>query len=350
MNAAPDFPHSFERILARVSAARFLTFSLLIHVIIVLAAGSIVLYRATDETPDFEADTGALVIDHGVAETPRETPEIPAVQEFTPQTPTVSAPLVAITTTAQSPIWKVSSASDAQIRGVSDSIKGAMGSLGKDGGMSTGDLGRLAGMRTATIFGKKVTAAKLGVILDVSGSAHPHLAGAISEIQKGFDNATLILYPGCGMMDFDGKSEHEIRKYSSITKRELEKNKGNFTTPGQIVKALKIEAFEEMTKRPSVKDKLYVSWFDEEGGTGGKLIGRTQVAFDELVKRGVDSIYWFADFADKVDSKVVQKLSSQLADRKITLHVHNFAGKKINPLITDMAENSGGTVNTETPQ
>ena len=80
------------------------------------------------------------------------------------------------------------------------------------------------------------------------------------------------------------------------------------------------------------------------------MIGRTQVAFDDLVKRGVDTIYWFSDFADKVDAAVVEKLSSQLANRKIVLHVHNFAGKKINPLVTEMAEKSGGTVNTEKPQ
>ncbi len=358
MNASPDSPNHFERIRSWVAASRFVTISLLIHAIVVIVAGSVVLYKVTHEPPDFESDSGGLVADDFRANEPRsEAPESPQIAQAAPQTPILAAPVIAIVTTAQTPAWKVSAIPDAQMLGVSDSIKGAMASVGGtgaggmgNGGIGTGGLGRMGGTRTAMIFGKKVTAAKLGVILDVSGSAHPHLAGAVTEIQKGFENATLVLYPGCGMINFNGTSGHEIRKYSSITKRDLEKTKGNFTTPGQIAKALKIEEFEKMTKRPTVKDKLYVSWFDDEGGDSGKLIGRTQVAFDDLVKRGVDTIYWFADFADKVDVEVLEKLSSQLEDRKITLHVHNFAGKKINPLITAMAEKSGGTVNTEKPQ
>jgi hypothetical protein len=47
---------------------------------------------------------------------------------------------------------------------------------------------------------------------------------------------------------------------------------------------------------------------------------------------------------------VVEKLSSDLAKRKIVLHVHNFAGQGIKPLVTARAEKSCGTVNTEKPQ
>src|SRR5262245_54220269 len=71
MNASPDSLDAFERIRARIAASRFLTFSLLIHAILVLLAGSIVLYRVADHAPDFEADNGGLVVDAGVAETPR---------------------------------------------------------------------------------------------------------------------------------------------------------------------------------------------------------------------------------------------------------------------------------------
>lgn len=217
---------------------------------------------------------------------------------------------------------------------------------GTGAGMGGGGPG---GPRAAMIFGKKIEATKLGVILDVSRSAHPHLPGAIAEIEKSFMNVTFILYPGCGLSDFEGKSGHDIRKLSSISKRDLEK-KGNATAP-HLAKALEIEDFEKMTKRPEIRDKLYVSWFDNEKGEGGDaLSGRAQVAFEELIKRDVDSIYWFADFTDRIDAEVVKGLSAELASKKIKLHVHNFAGKRINSLISKMAEDSGGSVSVEKPQ
>lgn len=355
MNAAPSETRDiFERIRDRIAASRFLTFSLFVHAIIIVLAGSVVLFRATEEPPDFQSDSGGLIVDAGTPDLPQDSASGPEMKEFTPPTPSVAAPLLPVlATTAQVPNWSVNTGADAQARGIANSIKGSLASLGGGAGNGTGfgagELGRLNGMRTATIFGKKVTAAKLGVILDVSYSAHRHLAGAVTEIQKGFKDATIILYPGCGLTDFGSRSGHEIRKFSSITKKEIEKNGVKMSTLGMLTAALKIEDFESMTKRPSVKEHLFVSWFDGEGGRAG-LISRTQVAFDELIKHGVDSIYWFADFRDAVQAPVVEKLSSDLAKRKITLHVHNFAGQEIKPLVTAMAENSGGTVNTEKPQ
>lgn len=337
------------RIQTAFAQARFLTFSALMHVILVIIAGSAVIFQQVTPAPDFEAGSGDLVSTEMVdASPPEPEPQQPQMQPVNPQ---ISAPsLAAITTANVSTTFSVNSvpvAAKIDGKAIGSDVGKAVGD--KLAGMSAG-AGRMGGrLRTAMIFGKKVEAAKLGVILDVSGSAHPHLAGAIKEIQKGFKDAVLILYPGCGLMDFDRKEAHDIRKYSSISKRDLEKAAGNFTTPTQLTKALKIEEFEKMTKRASVKENLYVSWFNEEDSSP-KLIGQTKGAFDDLVKKGVDSIYWFADFADRVDPEVVKKLRSELERKKITLHVHNFAGKPINPLVTEMAEKLGGTVNTEKPK
>jgi len=345
----------------RFFASRFVTLSLFLHTVFVLLVGGTVLHRMSMDPPDFDAGAEGLVVETADQTGPPDIPQSQPMEQFTPQAPTLSVPLNALTTTSlQSPSWKMAAVPDAPARGIADSMKGAMASLGdklaQGGGTGGGAMGRAGGMRTATIFGKKIEAAKLGVILDVSGSAHPHLAGAIAEIQKGFADATLILYPGCGLTDFEGKSDHEIRKYSSISKRDREASAGNFTTPAQLAKALKIAEFEKMADSPAIKDTLFVSWYAEKGadgkldGTAGKLIGQTQAAFEELIKRGADTIYWFADFADPVAPREVERLSAKFKNKSIKLHVHNFAGKKINPLVVEMAENSGGTVNTEKPK
>ncbi len=364
MSSSPAPTDIVQRLLARLTASRFVTFSVLLHAIFVLTVGGTVLFRVTAEPPDFEAGAEGMIIEDGTPAEPPGPPVAQTLDQFTPQVPTLSAPLNALTTISQlAPTFTVAAVPDAPTRGLSDSMKTAMATLGDrlpqgggGGGMGGGPMSRLGGTRTAMIFGKKVMANKLGVILDVSGSAHPHLAGAVTEIQKGFADATLILYPGCGLTNFDGKPEHDIRKYSTIPKKEFEAGATNFTTPAQLAKALKIEEFEKMTKRPTVKETLFVSWYAEKGaegkfdGTSPKLIGRTQVAFEELIRRGVDTIYWFADFADAVDPRVVDRLETQLAGKRIKLHVHNFAGKKIHPEITALAEKLGGTVNTEKPQ
>jgi len=40
---------------------------------------------------------------------------------------------------------------------------------------------------------------KLGVILDISGSAHGFLSAAINEVEKNFDHNPTLLVMGCGM-------------------------------------------------------------------------------------------------------------------------------------------------------
>jgi hypothetical protein len=347
-------PKIFERIVYWVSASRFLTISLIVHLIAILVIGGAVLYKAMEMRPEFEADSRGLVDEADVAEPPPEPVEREVLEQFSQQAPVLTAPLIAITSNSVASTRAVFALPNARVNGMSGARNGAGlppgDSLLKGGAMGAGGLARLGGSKMAMIFGKKISARKLGVILDVSGSAHPYLAGAIAEIQKGFADATLILYPGCGLTSFEGKSGHVIRKYSSITKREIERGRGDFSTSSDIVEVLEIKEFEEMTKRSTVKNNLFVSWFDEKGGSADELIGRTQVAFDDLMKRGVDTIYWFADFTDRIDGEVVSTLSSQLGKRKIVLHVHNFAGDRINSMITDMAEESGGTVSTDRPR
>jgi hypothetical protein len=329
----------------------------LIHIAIVFLAGSAVLFHQAEEAADFTAGNDGFLLDPGQTSAPADSAGQTPEPQLTQPASTLTAPLSALVTTSLAPKWQAQ-AQSVPIRGVSDSLKTAMASLGTKLAQAGGGgaMGKMGGTRMAMIFGKKIQANKLGVILDVSSSAHPHLAGAIDEIQKGFADATMILYPGCGLTEVAGKSGHVIRKYSMIAKKEFRSDPGASTTANFLVDALKIEEFNKMVKRPSLKETLFVSWYEEKGNDGkpegdyNKLIGQTQIAFEELLKRRVDAIYWFSDFEDKVTPQMADRLTNELIGKHVKLYLHNFAGLYINPTVTEMAEKTGGMDDTGKPK
>ena len=87
----------------RLAASRFFTFSMLLHVILVVMGGSVVLFKQYIEPPDFTSGGNGLVSNEVAVAPPPEQPASPQDQ-FTPETPTITPPAVAaITTTATNP-------------------------------------------------------------------------------------------------------------------------------------------------------------------------------------------------------------------------------------------------------
>jgi hypothetical protein len=86
----------------KLAASRFLTISLLLHVVLVVVGGSVVLFKQAVEPPDFEA-SGGVVNGDAVAQAPQEQPpdlSQATQQAATPDQPQISAPSVsAITST-----------------------------------------------------------------------------------------------------------------------------------------------------------------------------------------------------------------------------------------------------------
>ncbi|MEA3209608.1 MAG: hypothetical protein QOE70_2665 [Chthoniobacter sp.] len=110
---APEPKKPFmKRLQERLAASRFLTFSLLLHVIIVVMGGSVVLFKIAQEQPDFEASDGGLVSSEVTAAPPPEQPVDLTQQTFTPDAPQITAPtLSAISTTnITTPTFAVASA------------------------------------------------------------------------------------------------------------------------------------------------------------------------------------------------------------------------------------------------
>ena len=97
-----------KRVQERLAASRFLAFSFLLHVVLVLAGGSVVLFKAYVEQPDFAATDGGLVSTDVVAQPPPEQP-VDTQQTFTPEAPQIAAPTLSTlsTTNVSTPTFQV---------------------------------------------------------------------------------------------------------------------------------------------------------------------------------------------------------------------------------------------------
>ena len=101
MNQTPENKPFVKRLQERLAASRFFTFSLLLHVIIVILGGSVVLFKTFIAPPDFVSEGGGIVSgDPAVAQPPEDKPNVEE-QVFTPDQPSINAPTVdAITSTS----------------------------------------------------------------------------------------------------------------------------------------------------------------------------------------------------------------------------------------------------------
>ncbi len=82
-----------KRLQARLAASRYATFSVLLHVVIVVMGGSVVLFKRITEPPDFTAGGGDGLVTQEVQAQP-PPPSEQQVEQFTPATPEVNAPEV----------------------------------------------------------------------------------------------------------------------------------------------------------------------------------------------------------------------------------------------------------------
>ena len=102
MDAAPEHKPFGQRMQEKIAQSRFFTFSLLLHVVIVVLGGGVVLFHKAMEAPDFTSEGGDLMSAETSVQAPVEQPpDMTQQQTVTPDAPSITAPTVsAITTTA----------------------------------------------------------------------------------------------------------------------------------------------------------------------------------------------------------------------------------------------------------
>lgn len=197
-----------------------------------------------------------------------------------------------------------------------------------------------------TLFGRPVNSSNLGVVLDISGSAHAYLGEAIHEIEKSFPTAHIVLVVGCGMSDGNlsvsggGKvpGKPRIVEYQRMDS-EKKYNSLPRSAPAQLelfYKKIGSKRSRELKALFKKRKNLYLLY-------GGDIMA-THHAFEHVLDKDVDTIYWFADFADKTSPSIIERLSRKLKFNQVTLISHNFLGKPVGKLAKEMTLKSGGSV------
>lgn len=197
------------------------------------------------------------------------------------------------------------------------------------------------------LFGVEVKARKLGVVVSINKGAQSsgRLPGIFEEIFKLFPDSPVFLTNGGGMMDWDkalddfnqrveeGKKKEKESKipYRGPTKMEKPKaarfNTGealdwvavrgsNLISDYPGLKAKHPELFEDLRKRSNV-------WFI----TSYKDANASYLAFDELIKRGVQAIYWYNSFDSPIEGKESERIAQQITEAQIEILIQSQGGK-----------------------
>jgi hypothetical protein len=196
-----------------------------------------------------------------------------------------------------------------------------------------------------SLFGTKIKSNNLGVILDVSGSAHKHLDKAITEIDESFPKSHMVLVVGCGMSDGKGAfgggggkvpGKPRVVAYQDMDS-EKEYNHLARSAPAQLenfFKKLSEKRAKELRRYFGKRENLYLLY--------GADISGTNFAFEHVLDKEVDTIYWFADFADNIKSDIIEDLTKKLEREHVPVIAHNFMGKAVREQAKVMAEKTGG--------
>lgn len=220
--------------------------------------------------------------------------------------------------------------------------RGMGGGLGQIGG------GVMDSLRSIELFGTEVATGGIGLVLDVSGSAHAYLDAAIEEIDRHFPDQPMVLVVGCGMSDgsLEGRmkknmvpGEPRIVPYGRRGKNE------KYDKLWRSVHSQLEDFFADMRKKSKEAEKEMRAYFDDRDNLymlyGGD-IWATNFAFEHVLEQNVDTIYWFADFADDIDGKIINDLTRELRSARVKVIAHNFFGKPVRDDVRAMVKKTGG--------
>ena len=99
MDAASEQKTFGQKLQEKIAQSRFFTFSLLLHVVIVVLGGSVVLFHKAIDAPDFTSESGDLMSTETNVQPPMEQPPDMTQQTATPDVPSITAPSVSAITT-----------------------------------------------------------------------------------------------------------------------------------------------------------------------------------------------------------------------------------------------------------
>ena len=339
-NSKMDWKASFRKTIFLV----FL-FSLAVHALRLIGFGGVTLFKGRTGTLPFVTESiptdtlippppppdEEMVQEEKIAD-PNMPDETPATEDSAPPLEMVNVPGGASWAPAV----------------LKDSKMSAMGNLGgSSAGIGSGKggwkgMGRTAGLK---LFGVEVKAKKLGVIMDISKSMQKYLPQLTTEIFEKFPDADVILTNGGGMVDWSEalkrfnddveekkkKAKESNKDFFGPTKLEkpaLARFSGSGASDWVPVRGSKInhdsyrgikedypELYEKLKNRGNT---WFISSYQDANGV--------YLAFQELIHRKVEAVYWFTDFQCPVEGQEADKVAVAIAENQIEVILHSPSG------------------------
>ena len=329
-------------------------FSLAVHVLLLIGFGGVTLFQGRIPSPQFTAQNTV----GEAAATPIAPPEEEMAQEeksadsnLMDEAPAAeeSTPPLEMMTVPGGASWAPAVPKDIKVP--------ATGNLGgSSAGIDSGTaISRTAGVK---LFGVEVKAKKLGVIVSINKGAQNsgRLPGIFNEIFKLFPDSPVFLTNGGGMRDWEvveseynkeveenNKKKKAGKPYNKIMAKEIKGPEiGRFNSGAAldwvVIRGFKIdpeyvglkekhpELFEDLRRRPNV-------WFI----SSDKEADGAYLAFSELIKKGVEAVYWYNKFDRPIEGKESEKIAQQIKDSKIEILVQN-EGKEDDKKLLKKAE------------
>ena len=340
-----DWKSYFRRTIVLV-----LAISLAIHVLFLLAFGSVAIFKGSMPklpfvSQEIAAETVAEASPPPLEETPRvEESEMDPFAKEVPEASSTeeSAPALDMLTVVGGANWAPAIPKNAPV-----SETGVVGGTGKGTGLSTakGPGGPVSGKQ---LFGVSIQARKLGVIVSINKGAQSSgkLPGIFAEIFKQFPDSPVFLTNGGGMMDWDkaldsfNQRVEEEKKRAKETKKEyrgpskMEKPKAAKFNTGEALDWVAVRGNNLISDYPGLKEK-HPELFDDLRKrsnvwfiTSYKDANACYLAFDDLIKRGVEAIYWYNAFDSPIEGKESERIAQKIGESKIEVLVQNQGGRK----------------------
>lgn len=161
-----------------------------------------------------------------------------------------------------------------------------------------------------------IFAKRLGVLLDISGSMLESLPAVIDQIDSSFNDYILILVNGCWVIN-PGESTAFVRYQQAELHGEAAIL---FLNPGA----------HELLRRISRP-----AYFNSQADAGQALLAMAE-------RMNVDSIYWFADFQDTVQPRLMAEAADRLRARGVRLYVQSIDARP-HPSILAAVSRTGGS-------
>ena len=316
--------------------------SLAVHVLLLVGFGGVAIFKGKTPTMPFAVEN--MPTEQAIAMPPptdEVMPEESRPDDIMPNDALVaeeSAPPLEMMTVPGGASWAPAIPKD-----MKTSLTGGVGGTGA--GTSTGTAtGKGAARATVKLFGVEVKAKKLGVIVSINKGAQSSgkLPVIFTEIFKLFPDSPVFLTNGGGMRDwelveseYNKKVEENNKKkkagehYEKVLAKEIKKPEvGRFNSAAAmdwvVIRGFKLdpeyvglkekhpELFEDLRRRNNV---WFISSTKEADGA--------YLAFSELLKKGVEAIYWYNAFDRPIEGKESERIAQQIKDSKIEILIQN---------------------------